>query len=412
MRAERFKLAKISADDELQAVLAPKRVSANSYHADPLEAGDGGNDSMLRFKPERTSVVTRDRSVPLLALAPAMLVLAGWLVFSGCSSIGPGTVARDRFDYSRSISESWKRQTLLNIVKLRYCDLPIYVDVGQIVAGYSLEADVSIGGTLTRGDDSLSMGGSGRYPDRPTITYTPLTGARFIRSSMMPLPPESVFYLVQAGWPADGVLYAAVASLNGLKNQETTIAGVTPPDPEFLRVLELLRKVQQSGAVALRMQHDAQKQTTTLLVFRPKTASPETLADIAELQQLLRLDPQAQEFKLVFASNPSSNRELAVVTRSQLQIMGMIASHVQVPPSDIEEGRATPGLGEKATLRIGCAEHEPTDVFAAVHYRHRWFWIDDRDLRTKRVFALLMMLNTLADTGEREPLPLITIPAP
>lgn len=34
-----------------------------------------------------------------------------------------------------------------------------------------------------------------------------------------------------------------------------------------------------------------------------------------------------------------------------------------------------------------------------------------KDLKSKRVFALMMMLFTLADTGQRGKLPLVTIPA-
>lgn len=45
------------------------------------------------------------------------LCLAG---AAGCRSMGPSTVARDRHSYSDSISESWKRQTLMNIIKLRF----------------------------------------------------------------------------------------------------------------------------------------------------------------------------------------------------------------------------------------------------------------------------------------------------
>ncbi|OQY03515.1 MAG: hypothetical protein B6I22_11465 [Desulfobacteraceae bacterium 4572_123] len=44
------------------------------------------------------------------------------LVFAGCGGIGPKTVSRDRFEYTDAISESWKHQMLLNMVKIRYGD--------------------------------------------------------------------------------------------------------------------------------------------------------------------------------------------------------------------------------------------------------------------------------------------------
>jgi len=338
----------------------------------------------------------------------------------GCKSIGPGTVARDRYDYSSSISESWKRQTLLNIVKLRYLDPPIFVDVGQIVAGYSFETGVNVGGQISSGNaiqgNSLLFGAQGKFTDRPTVTYTPLTGNKFVKALMTPLVPESVFFTIQSGWPADGVLMMAAASVNGLRNQETSAAGVTPPDPDFMRMLELMRSIQRSGAVSLRVQQDTQKKQTSLLTFRDKELPEATLAEIRELRRLLRLDPEATEFTLVFGGTPSNEKEVAVITRSLLHIMGTMAAQVEVPSEDVAQGRATPGIpADVETARrlvsIHSSKDKPADASVAVPYRDQWFWIDDRDLRTKRAFAFMLMLFALADTGDKESLPLITIPA-
>src|ERR1700724_3109085 len=103
------------------------------------------------------------------ALAPA---------WTGCRSIGPHTVLEDRFDYSPAIADSWKQQTLLNIVKIRYLDQPVFVDVASVVAGYSLQTGVSVNGTLSTKQavqgNFLAGTGQALYTDRPTITYTPL----------------------------------------------------------------------------------------------------------------------------------------------------------------------------------------------------------------------------------------------
>lgn len=350
--------------------------------------------------------------------------IAACCVFTlaGCKSLGPGTVARDRASYSSSISESWKRQTLLNVVKLRYLDPPIFVDVGQIVAGYTLETGITAGGSLPEtssfGGNTATLGGSAKFTDRPTITYTPLTGNQFVKALMTPLPPESVFFLIQSGWPAEGVLMAAAASINGLKNQESTISGVTPPDPGFLRVLELLHNLQRSGSVSMRVKQDAQKQQSSILTFRSKDVGESTLAEVRELRQLLQLDPDAMEFSLVFGGTAGNNKEIAVITRSILHIMTTMAVQVEVPAKDVAQGRASPGLdqvGDAANtprlVRVRSSSSKPSDTFVAVPYRNTWFWIDDCDLKSKRAFAFMMLLFTLSDPGQKEGLPLITIPA-
>jgi hypothetical protein len=350
-----------------------------------------------------------------------ILVLNALLLAAGCNTIGPGTITRNRIEYSSSVGDSWKRQLLLNIVKLRYVDPPSFVDVGQIVAGYSLETGVSADGQIAEknaGDRFVAIGGHTVFTDRPTITYTPLTGNRYLKSLMVPLMPDSVFFMIESGWPADAVLFAMLRAINGLKNQESTIDGTTPADPEFLRVLEIMRKIQRSGGVALRIQRDVQNQQTTLLTFRRRDISPEMTGESMELRRLLRLDPEATEFKLVFGAAAANDKEIAVLTRSVLNLMQTMASQVEVPAQHLAEHRTPSGWESSAGIQnnmrlitIHCSTSSPVDAYVAVTYRDYWFWIDDCDLKSKRAFAFVMMTFTLADTGEKEPLPLITIPA-
>ena len=354
------------------------------------------------------------RGRPLVALVAAFI--------ASCSSIGPGSVTRDRAQYVDAISESWKRQTLLNIVKLRYLDPPIFLDIGQIVSGYSLESGVTAGGTLAEttavGGDTFTLNGTAKLTDRPTVTYTPLTGNKFIRALMTPLPPTAVFFMIQSGWAADDILFASAATLNGLKNQESSASGVAPPDPDFMRVLALLRKIQVSGAVAVHVVEDTRKEQATIVTFRARGITDETLADIREVRRLLNLDPDATELRLVYGATASNDHEIAVLTRSALHIMNAMAPQVDVPEEDIRNGRVPPGLDSLpdaadrprlVSIRSGPAR--PEDAYAAVAYHGRWFWIADNDLRSKRAFAFMMLLFTLADTGERDMLPLLTIPA-
>lgn len=359
---------------------------------------------------------------PTTKNARLMILGAVLLLLTGCRSIGPGTIPRDRYDYSGSISESWKRQTLLNIVKLRYLDPPIFVDVGQIVAGYSLETSGSLGGQLSSAGavqgNTLAMGGAAKFTDRPTVTYTPLTGDRFVKALMTPLPPDAVFSTIESGWPADAILFTAVSRLNGLKNQEASISGFTDADSRFLRVLELLRQIQAAGAVSVRIEQDEQKRQTTLLTVRSQNISEQALAQSRELRQLLGLSTNATEFKLVYGSLNATDRELAVQTRSLLHILGLMAAQVDVPPEHIAQGRASPGVEQAdkqgtppvRVARILSSKTKPTDAYVVVPFRDHWFWIDDRDLKSKRALAFLMMLFTLTDTGEKQSQPVLTIP--
>lgn len=63
-------------------------------------------------------------------LVCVMLVVMWGLGTTGCTRLGPQTIPRDRMDYSAGVGDSWQQQQLLNVVKLRYADAPVFLDVG------------------------------------------------------------------------------------------------------------------------------------------------------------------------------------------------------------------------------------------------------------------------------------------
>lgn len=347
--------------------------------------------------------------------------VAGALLFTGCSHLGPKTVPVDRFDYSTAIADSWKQQTLLNIVKLRYMDLPVFVDVSSIVSGYSMQTGVSLNGTLSSQNavqgNFGSLGGQAVYTDRPTITYVPLTGEKFLRGLITPIDPKNIFFMLQAGYPADFILGLTVESLNGLRNRAVTAGVVREADPEFVRALDLLRQVQAAGAFGMRVEEDKAKGSTAVVFFRREDVPAEILEKGAEIRRLLKLSGEGQKFTLSYSPVRGADNELAVNSRSMLQVMGAFASYIDAPEEHLKEHSAVPAFETAApgtrrdVVRIHSGKDKPAHAFVAVHYRDHWFWVDDNDWQTKRALTAVMFFFTLAETGSNEKLPLITIPA-
>lgn len=118
-------------------------------------------------------------------------VAAVELSVAACSSIGPATVVRDRTDYGSSIGNSWKEQTLLNIVKLRYADMPIFLEVAQVIVGYQLQSAIS--GSFTGGNFNAaapSLPGSMRSGSR-CLSFLPPRSHTIVDRELSPPTPRS-----------------------------------------------------------------------------------------------------------------------------------------------------------------------------------------------------------------------------
>jgi hypothetical protein len=342
------------------------------------------------------------------------------LLFAGCRGIGPGTITLDRFGYTEAISESWKRQTLLNTVKIRYADAPVFLDISSVITQYLLETEFQ--GRLAWNDllpgNSQSITGRGRYADQPTITYQPLIGEKFTRSLMTPLPPASVMMLIESGWRADMVLQLCVDTVNGFHNRAGRKLPSQQADPGFYKFTNSLRKIQDSHQVGMRVKAAKDKNQGTLTLIREKGIEPEIQTEIQYLTELLGIDPNAKQYNITYGSVAKDEKELAILTRSMLEILSEVSSYIQVPPEHVTEQRTIPTMTDEMAasfnisplVRINSSLKKPQDAFVTIPYRDHWFWIEDTDYQSKRIFSFLMFLFTLAETGEKPAAPVITIP--
>ena len=133
------------------------------------------------------------------------------------------------------------------------------------------------------------------------------------------------------------------------------------------------------------------------------------------MRELLGIDFDAPEIPLVFGAVARSDQEMAMQTRSMLELMSALASYIHVPQEHVEQNRATPNLPRDAgspLIRIHSGAQRPDDKFVAVSYRGTWYWVADTDLGSKRIFTILVLLFSLVETGDVSPVaPVLTIPA-
>jgi hypothetical protein len=256
---------------------------------------------------------------------------------------------------------------------------------------------------------------SGTYTDRPTITYTPLTGEKFLVSFLAPIPPTRVLALVQSGYAADFILELTLESLNGLRNRPVSVGSRSQADPEFYRAVTLLRELQDANALGVRLEPVSGAQPVTVVFFRQERITAELASKLDECRDLLGLPADQLSFRLVQSPVRGGPGELSTGTRSLSQVMTALAAGIDIPASHRERKLTPPrgdfAPGETPLLHVHSGGRQPRRAFVAVPYQDEWFWIAEDDLESRRCFTSLLFLFTLADGGGAGTLPTITIPA-
>jgi len=180
------------------------------------------------------------------------LAAAGALVLVGCQ-IGPGALPVSSAHYSDAVRVAQSEQILVNLVRLRYRDQPVFMEVSSIATQFEFGASTSVNGSVVEsGPDTLGLGAGVDYAERPTITFGIMGGDKFERDMLEPVSINTIALLAESGWRVDRVLRLTVEPLNGLSHARTA-SGPTPsaaPEYEgFLEAVSLLQTLVDAGLI-------------------------------------------------------------------------------------------------------------------------------------------------------------------
>lgn len=354
------------------------------------------------------------KSVALMGIA---------LFLSGCAQLGPDLVRAGRNDYNVVLRQTNDEEVLLNLVRVRYGDRPLFLNVSSVSTSFTWDQGASADSTFFPGGSrgaSVGIQGNLDYSERPTITYTPLSGADFVKSVLTPADLDTLVLLANGGWGIDRLLRIMANRMNGLRNAPRA-SGPTPREPpqyaRFQRASKLMREIQRRGALDFGYSDIEGKKTPVMSMAREARDWEET----RELKGLLGLALERDTFTLDTKANRPRPNAIGIEMRSLNGMFFFLAHGVEVPERDQAKGRVMVTRYESGepfdwnsvvggVFRIRSQTNVPEDAQVAIEYRGSWFYLDDSDLTSKYSLLLVEQLASLLGGKVEKASPILTIP--
>ena len=169
--------------------------------------------------------------------------------------MGPNAVRYTRLRYNEVIRDTNDQQLLLNIVRLRYADSPVFIDLPNITSQFEVAGRGNYlggAGNQFRGQTNLGFGELS-LRDSPTLSYHPREGREIAKALLTPLSSD-LFIVVNAGANLEQLLLMSINDINDVPNApRATILVPRVPDDNalFVRGIRLLASLRDRDATEL-----------------------------------------------------------------------------------------------------------------------------------------------------------------
>jgi hypothetical protein len=345
---------------------------------------------------------------------------------TGCQSIGPKAIEQSHPLYNDAVISAVDRQLLTNIVRLKYRDNPMFLEVSGVADSRNIGCDVGLKAIELFPKQSTSTKIAPTFLlknyQQPTISYRPLQGKEFIKHMLTPIPLNVLLGMSTSGWKLQRVFNACVEKMNDIENAPTASGPMPwnrPNYEKFYALTNVLRQLEDAGAIVVGVDPENNKH----LIFHIKENFTSSKA-VAEFRKILNLNPNKDDFRLEANFLKASKDDIVIRTRSLMGVLFYLSHAVEVPTEDVERGIVQTTVNEDGSvfdwssnasgtlLKVHCSKTRPENAFVSTYYRGTWFFIDDNDLHSKSTFMFISMLFNLqaGEATSADVAPMLTIP--
>jgi hypothetical protein len=354
---------------------------------------------------------------------PIQFIILGTFAISagGCAKLGPATIQSQRVNYNLAVQKTNDEQLLLNLARLKYRDTPLFMEVSSVASQFILSTTGNASATLQEGVKGLfGLGGSVGLTERPTVTYSPLQGNRFIQRVLTPLPLKNIALLYNSGWSIERIFRLCFQRMNNLKNAPGA-SGPTPKKApnvkEFINLTKHLRELESLDVLSLSYEEENDIPKIILNI----SDEGKSLNAAQKFFKAMNLKPGLKNYVITLSTKYNESNQIRAVTRSLLGILFYLSQAVEVPEQDAREGKVTRTFKTSGEifdwkevtgelLRIRSDSSQPENATLMVFYRRTWFYIEDSDLKSKSTFSLLAQIFALQAKKIKGKVPILTLP--
>ncbi len=339
------------------------------------------------------------------------------LLLGGCQTtkVGPRALRSFQGAYNQAVTMNENEQLLQNIVRLRYRDNPVFMEVSAIKqdnAGnnngeLSLDKTIMSAGGKYVGKTVSKLGFNSN--NSSSLSFSRLNGKDFVQKLMTPVQLPIIISMFNSGWKPERVFNLCVERVNDLYNAPTADGPTPEYAPEyksFYRWTTLLGRLERNHCIDFGEDPDANFSDYFVRIRSNKALDKE----IAEFKTLAGLKQDRTMFKLKSDFICADEKRVTLRGRTLLGMFFFLSQGVDVPQADKDKGLVTITKNldgsefdwnpiTRCLLKIHFSESKatvrPANAYVACRYRGKWFYIDDCDTESKSTFLLLSQIYVL-----------------